>query len=206
MDIQTTLCTESLLFNLKQTPSFDVDEKVQSSEAFLKCLKGEYKWLLNKVSFGETTMKHYSDMLEVCRAKNLELEKSFEECNRESMELSIKVLCLEKVLVGMEDQWEKMNEGGGLVAFFHLILVDPKISIRITTTVNACPICKLWYSYYNHQFIICGHMYHPWCLAEYAKSAMRCIVDRCIGPFSSIDFYASLGIHQVPSGEHCGSQ
>jgi hypothetical protein len=183
---------EGFLLQSKQTASLDAKEINESVEASLHSLQARHERLLFKISIDERTEKHHREMLESCKSQNFELEKLFLECSSQSSEISGKVECLEKVLVDMGNQWEKMNDGSGVVAFPRPISMDPESPVRTVTNLNPCPICKLWYSCYNHQFATCGHTYHPWCLAEYTKTAVSCAVPCCKGPFSSVDWLAAL--------------
>jgi hypothetical protein len=114
------------------------------------------------------------------------------------------VACLQKVLVGMGDQWKRMSDGEGVATYPRPISADPETAIRTSTSINPCPICKMWYSYSNCHFVACGHTYHPWCLLEYAKTATTCTVPSCDVPFSTTDWLAALGIQPLINDVDCG--
>lgn len=171
-------------------------ERILSSKASLQSDKTKHEQVLFKVYADKRTEKYQSDMLDTCRSKNSELEKQFEECDRQSSEILEKTSCLKKLVVEMGDQWDKMNEGSGIATFSMSISSDPETPARRATILNPCPVCKLWYSCYNQVYTACGHTHHPWCLAEYAKTATTCSV------LSAMLLLRGIGMQRWVSGPY----
>jgi hypothetical protein len=45
--------------------------------------------------------------------------------------------------------------------------------------LNACPLCKLWFSCRNYLTTSCRHTYHPSCMVEHAKVSSNCVIPFC---------------------------
>jgi hypothetical protein len=86
-----------------------------------------------------------------------------------------------------------MSEGGGAVFFPRPIFGSPTTPTATIHTLNACPICSFWFSCFDYCSLGCGHTYHPYCLAEHARTSRKCLIEVCQAPFYSQNVVA-IGI------------
>jgi hypothetical protein len=100
----------------------------------------------------------------------LDLDSELERSTNKNLKIETRVSSLEGLLQSMEEQLGSMNEGGGVVFFPRPIFGSPTTPTATVHTLNACPVCSFWFSCFDYSSLGYGHTYHPYCLAEHART------------------------------------
>jgi hypothetical protein len=149
----------------------------------------------DEVSFNkkvaERTITLSRGVVKDCEATIARVENLLQESTGRCSVVSKRVLSLEGLLGGMEDQLRRMNEGGGNILFPRPMFGNPEAPPHTVHVLNACPVCGFWYNCHNFVPLSCGHTYHLWCLTEHAKKSATCLVDSCTEPASLV---SNIGI------------
>ncbi|KAG0556780.1 hypothetical protein KC19_11G078700 [Ceratodon purpureus] len=156
-------------------------------------VNAEVESILFKKGLEESTIRMYVSAIAGCEDTVLEMEATKSEKAAKHMACESRVESLKLILSAMEEQLCRMRAGEG-AAFFPLPLEGcPQSPIAVTHTINACPVCSLWFSCYDFQSLGCGHTYHPYCLYEHAQRNSTCAVEKCQQPFGARSLQA-IGI------------
>ncbi|KAG0561773.1 hypothetical protein KC19_9G090800 [Ceratodon purpureus] len=107
--------------------------------------------------------------------------------------IETRVSSLESVLMSMREQLSRMHVGDGAALYPRPLESSPQLPVSENHTLNACPVCSLWYECFDYASLACGHTYHPYCLYEYAQKAEVCLFGDCHEPFAAKTLTA-LGI------------
>lgn len=141
----------------------------------------------------ERTNKRSGEVVSECNSRIAILESELEIRYAKEKELAHRIMSLKGLLDSMVQQLRLMNEGSGNFFFPRPICSSPTEPITMIHTLNACPLCSLWYRSFDYVPASCGHCYHPWCLAEHAKTSDKCLLRSCEKPFL-INHKIALGI------------
>jgi hypothetical protein len=114
-----------------------------------------------------------------CESSIFALELTLRQCENERSSAIQRILSLEDFLHSVEDQLVGMNDGSGVALNPQPIMADLVAANTTSCVLNACPVCSLWYSCNNFILTDCGHAYHSFCLANYAKRSLRCLLQSC---------------------------
>ncbi|KAG0597150.1 hypothetical protein M758_UG315500 [Ceratodon purpureus] len=148
-------------------------------------VNAEVESILFKKGLEISTIRMYVSAIAGCEDTVLEMEATKLEKAAKHMACESRVQSLKSILSAMEEQLCRMRAGEG-AAFFPLPLEGcPQSPIALTHTLNACPVCSLWFSCYDFQSLGCGHTYHPYCLYEHEQRNLMCAVEKCQQPFGT---------------------
>lgn len=120
-----------------------------------------------------------------CTCNVKELEGALRTSSESTARSEVRVSCLESSLSSMREQLRRMQVGDGAALYPRPLESSPEEPVVVSHSLNACPVCSLWYECFDYSSLACGHTYHPYCLAEYAQKASVCLVQSCLEPFAS---------------------
>jgi hypothetical protein len=69
-----------------------------------------------------------------------------------------------------------MNGDGGVSLYPLPLFCNPLAPVKRSCDLNACPLCGMWYTCNNFLEIECRHTFHPWYVAMYVLSSLKCTV------------------------------
>lgn len=171
---------ESLLCSEVLASSHETD-KMQSDDVSLS------------MALAEKTAAHCRTVVSGCQGDLESVEGRLRESSERHKNVMSRVLGLERVLVGMQDQEKKMSEGTGLAFFPRPLPNNPEKPISTVHRLNACPVCGYWYVAHNFVPLCCGHTYHSFCLGVHAATSSVCCFEKCEKEFS-LESLCSIGI------------
>ena len=128
-----------------------------------------------------------------CRASVASIEGRLRESLERQSNVQSRVKGLECLIVGMHDQFKKMNEGTGHAFFPRPVGNNPEKPVSTVHVLNACPVCGYWYAAHNFVPLCCGHTYHLFCLSQHATTSSVCCFQDCKEEFSEASI-SSIGI------------
>ena len=136
---------------------------------------------------------HCSSVVIECRAEVSDVEVRLLDSSKMRKNVQGRVSGLQCLLLGMQEQLRRMNDGYYHVFFPRPLAKNPEKPVSTVHLLNACPVCGFWYKESNFIPLACGHTYHPFCLAQLAKTSSACRFQDCTENFSR-DTIASIGI------------
>jgi hypothetical protein len=86
---------------------------------------------------------------------------------------------LEKEIVNIGDQMQKMNDGEVVVFYPLPLFCNPNTHVKTSCNLNACPFYGLWYVCNNFMVVNYGHTFHPWCVVAHVISSLKCLIVGC---------------------------
>lgn len=141
----------------------------------------------------EVTVRLCGEAIAGCTDEINDLQCSLETSTERNARTECRVSSLRSSLVSMREQLSRMQVGEGVALFPLPLQSSPQEPVIENHTLNACPVCSMWFECYDYASLSCGHTYHPFCLHEYAQKANKCLVPCCDEPFGSKNL-AALGI------------
>jgi hypothetical protein len=173
----------SLLVGLEISDSSRGCEESMQLRLDIATDEAKYESFAFKKGLEERTILRSSKAVASCESAILDLESELERSTNKNLEIETRVSSLEGLLQSMEEQLGRMNEGGGTVFFPRPIFGSPITPIVTVHTLNACPVCSFWFNCFDYSSLGCGHTYHPYCLAEHARTSRKCLIKDCQVPF-----------------------
>lgn len=131
----------------------------------------------------ERTVARSQKVVLACEVDTIELSDQLESTIKRHTETEHRVSSMEKLVHAMTCQLARMQDGGGAAFFPRPILGSPETPLVTVHTLNACPVCSLWFSSYDYAALGCGHTYHPYCLFEHSQGSSTCLLKTCGKPF-----------------------
>ena len=111
------------------------------------------------------------------------LENELAKITKDHQDISKRMKTTANHLGAIRCQLKQIPSGGGATLFPCPISRDVSSPSTTLCMINACLLCGFWFAYYNFIPAPCGHTYHLWCIAEYARVGSTCIVSSCKIPF-----------------------
>ena len=154
-------------------------EEVKSVAAEVSRVNAEVESILFKKGLEDSAIRMYVTVIAGCEDTVVEMEATKFAMSAKHTTVESRVSSLKLIISAMEEQLCHMRAGDG-AAFFPLPLEGcPQSPVAVTHTLNACPVCSLWFSCYDYSSLACGHTYHPYCLYEHAQRATTCAIAVC---------------------------
>lgn len=141
----------------------------------------------------ELTVRLCGEAIVGCNGAIKELMCRVVTSSEKNASIEARVSSLESVLLSMREQLCRMQVGDGAALYPRPLESSPQLHVSEKHTLNACPVCSLWFEYFDYASLGCGHTYHPYCLYEYAQKGSLCLFPSCHEPFSEKSLTA-LGI------------
>ena len=141
----------------------------------------------------ELTVRRCGEAIADCSGQVKELEFALRTSTESTARTESRVSCLESSLISMREQLTRMQVDDGAALYPRPLVNSPQVPVVETHTLNACPVCSLWFECFDYSSLGCGHTYHSYCLAEYAGKASNCLVPCCQEPIS-LNSLAAIGI------------
>jgi hypothetical protein len=159
-----------LLAELEISGSFGGCEESRQVRSNIANAEAKNESFAFKKSLEERTILRSGKVVAAYESAILDLESDLDGSMSKNLEIERMVSSLEGFLQSMEEQLRRMNEGGGTVFFPRPIFGSPTTPTATVHTLNACPICSFWFSCFDYSSLGYGHTYHPYCLAEHART------------------------------------
>jgi hypothetical protein len=109
------------------------------------------------------------------------------------------VFLLQGDILTISDQIQKMNGGGGVALYPLPMFCNPIVLAKRSCDLTTCRLCGLWFGFNNFLATICGHTFHPWCVATHPIFSLKYHVVGCDFSFTRL-WYVAWGIRS-PSTE-----
>ena len=158
--------------------------------------------LFFKRSLEELTAWICREAIVECTAQITELQDALRTSSESLKETECTVQSLEKVLLSMHEQLHKMHAGDGAVFYPRPLDSCPQRPVVRSHTLNACPVCTLWYDCFHYFSLGCGHTYHPYSLHQLVQTSSECLVPHCRETFATRSLVA-IGIRPVARADLC---
>lgn len=173
-------------------------EEVKPVAAEVSRVNAEVESILFKKGLEDSAIRMYVTAIAGCEDTIAEMEATKFAMSAKHSAVESRVSSLKLIISAMEEQLCHMRAGDG-AAFFPLPLEGcPQSPVAVTHTLNACPVCSLWFSCYNYSSLACGHTYHPYCLYKHAQRATTCAFAMCQQPFG-VQSLRAIGIRPAAS-------
>lgn len=168
-------------------------EEVQPVAAEVSRANAEIESILFKKGLEDSAIRMYVSAIAGCEDTIAEMEAARLEMSAKHTVAESRVSCLKMFISAMEEQLSRMRAGDGAAFFPQPVEGCPQEPVAVTHTLNACPVCSLWFSCYDYSSLSCGHTYHPFCLYEHSQKSGTCAVDLCQQPFG-VQTLRAIGI------------
>jgi hypothetical protein len=171
----------SLLASLESADAFESEKETLVAQLLRDESNRESLFVSRVVE--ERTSRRSQQIVSDCEETITLLEKELEYTRDEYTNLTQKVKALEGQAVSMDKQLRMMREVFGDSLWPRPISSCSESPVHLVHTLNPCPVCWLWYSCWDYVTLGCGHSYHPWYLAKYAKVSSKCLLVSYEQPF-----------------------